>query len=277
MAKSTPFLQLRPCSLSSCGVAAEVAHSPSTPRYDSLGRGGAGAERVVYDRRRPGAQHFRDTDAGRTSRRAAGLCERQAMSCCTRDAPMPLHGDGAEQGVPTRQPLKTAVCGSAACTWVALLPAVPFSVPAASYDSLTRGRGAGVAFMAVDALLTHGPPNAWLARRINRAAMPSVGRAERARILPNAIARLVSLLHISFTVPAHSALPPLLGCCGKQALLLLLAKGCLRVSQLPGPAATGRFPTRSDATALDGSRCRFRWRSCGAATWPATGCMRRAG
>ena len=81
-------------------------------------------------------------------------------------------------------------------------------------DSLRRGwRTAGLAFMAVDALLTHGPPNAWLSRRINRAAMPSVGRAERARILPNAIARLVSLLHIAFTVRGciHEP-PPLLSC-----------------------------------------------------------------
>ena len=68
--------------------------------------------------------------------------------------------------------------------------------------------------MAVDALLTHGPPNAWLLRRINRAAMPSVGRAERARILPNAIARLVSLLHIAFTVRGCThELPILLSCC----------------------------------------------------------------
>ncbi|KAK9838477.1 hypothetical protein WJX81_001623 [Elliptochloris bilobata] len=78
-------------------------------------------------------------------------------------------------------------------------------VPSTS-ETLTHVALAGTAFMAVDALLTHGPPYPWLARRIDGAAAPSVGRAERARILPNAIARLVSLLHISFTIPLSVAL-----------------------------------------------------------------------
>ncbi len=60
---------------------------------------------------------------------------------------------------------------------------------------------AGLGFIAVDALLMYGPPRRWIAARIERAAHKRLQPAEKATLLRLVIARLCSLLHISFTVP----------------------------------------------------------------------------
>jgi hypothetical protein len=64
---------------------------------------------------------------------------------------------------------------------------------------------AGLGFIAVDALLMYGPPRRWIAARIDRAAHKRLKPAEKATLLRLVIARLCSLLHISFTVLPRSS------------------------------------------------------------------------